>query len=126
MRSIVKGYMGFWEGLSVSLAKPEYEGGCRQIDWDKLRQFIEENKAALQSVSAGLAEDWGHTSGEVWNSDTGYIKLEDTYVYGSSFWATPAVELTYKEDGRTEMVECWKLGDNPKDYFSPDVWGNVA
>ncbi|AFQ17975.1 hypothetical protein P9Y62_02865 [Bacillus thuringiensis] len=116
MKSIDKGYMSFASGFIVGPTMPEREGGFRQIDWELLKVFIEKNKEAFQSVEAGLAEDWGCTSGEVWNSDEGYITQNDTYVYASSRWATPAVSVTYK-DGREETFEMWKQGEDSDSYF---------
>jgi hypothetical protein len=116
MKETSLGYMGFTEGMIIGQTMPSYVGGMRQIDWDKLKEFIETNKNELSSVEAGLAEDWEYTSGEVWNSKDGYIKKADTYVYGASKWATPSVHVTFK-DGEIKTLECWKLGENADDYF---------
>lgn len=117
MQEVAKGYMSFIEGFF--LKHPEYKGGSREIDWCKAKEFIEGNKSKITSVSAGLAEDWSCTSGEVWNSTQGYIPQDETYVYGASYWATPSIEVEFN-DGETKMFECWKLGDNEKDYFKEE------
>ena len=112
MKSIGKGYMSFMEGF----AGPRFVDKDKQMDWKKAKEIIEEKKSDIRSVSAGLAEDWGCTSGEVWTSDKGYISQNDTYVYTSSVWATPAIEIEYN-NGETETLECWEYGDNPYAYF---------
>jgi hypothetical protein len=114
MKKIDKGYMGFAEGMIFGMAQPKTN--FRQVDWNKVKEFIEENKENLISVSAGLAEDWGWTSGEVWNNEKGYIPREDTYVYACSSWATPSIEVEYK-DGEIDMFECWIEGNDPHSYF---------
>ena len=68
------------------------------------------------SVEVGLAEDWSFTSGEVWNSNSGYIPQEQTYVYACSNWATPSMSITYL-DGTEETLECWEYGDDSDSYF---------
>ncbi|MGG2935148.1 hypothetical protein ABEO66_13705 [Bacillus pacificus] len=116
MQKIDKGYMSFASGFILGPSMPEREGGYRQINWALLKEFIETNKESFQSVEAGLAEDWGCTSGEVWNDEAGYIPQNDTYVFASSRWATPSISVTYKE-GREETFEMWMNGDNPDSYF---------
>lgn len=117
MKETTLGYMGFAEGMLVGRAMPDYNGGSRQIDWDLLKEFIEQHKTELESVVAGLSEDWGYTSGEVWNSKEGYINQDDTYVYASSPWATPAIDVTFK-NGDSQSLECWKHGNDPSSYFA--------
>lgn len=115
MKKIEKGYLGFAEGMFYGMSQRRINN-FRQVDWNKVKKFIEENKENLVSVSAGLAEDWEWTSGEVWNSEDGYIPKENTYVYASSRWATPSIEVEYK-NGEIDMFECWTNGDNPNSYF---------
>lgn len=117
MDSINKGYMGFSEGMLYGMGITS--NNYKEVDWKRVKDFIEENKDSLESVYAGLAEDWGYTSGEVWNSNDGYIPQEDTYVYACSKWATPSIEVYYK-DGKTSMFECWREGGNPNSYFTFD------
>lgn len=116
MKSIDKGYMGFTSGMIIGPSMPKHEGGFRQINWKLLKEFIEKNKESFESIEAGLAEDWGHTSGEVWNDEKGYIPQDKTYVYDSSNWATPAISVTYK-DGREETFEMWMNGSDSDSYF---------
>ena len=116
MKSIQKKSLGLAEGMLVGPSMPDYEGGMRQANWSKVKQFIEENKEKLSSTEVGLAEDWDCTSGEVWNTESGYIPQEDTYVYASSNWATPSMCLFFK-NGEEQTIECWELGSNAHDYF---------
>lgn len=116
MENIEKGYYGFAEGMYLGAAKCANSKGSKQVDWVKVKEFIEENKDIVQSVTVGLAEDWGYTSGEVWNSTDGYISKEDTYVYASSKWATPAMDVEFK-NGTNETVEVWVNGDDSGSYF---------
>jgi len=115
MKKINKGHIDFM--APFAMPKPQkHDGGTRQIDWDKLHDYIILNQINLESVSAGLAEDWTYTSGDVWNKEQGFIPQEETYVYGSSTWATPSIEVT-DVNGNTEIFECWKLGNGAHDYF---------
>lgn len=113
-------HMSFAEGMFMGPSMTKYAKGHRQVDWDKVSQFIEEHKEEILKVSAGLAEDWGCTAGKVWDYVRGYIPKDDTYVYGASAWATPAIEVVYK-DGRVESYECWKLGTDAHDYFKDEA-----
>lgn len=115
LKEIKEGFMGFFEGLFHNI--PDYEGGHRQVDWLKLRGFIEQNKEYINSVKVGLAEDWTWTSGEVWNDKIGYVPQEEANVFAASRWATPSVKIYYK-DGNCKMIECWIYGDDSGSYFS--------
>lgn len=113
MKPIEKGHIGFAEGFLGP--RGAYSGGDREFDWKKAKEFIDANSDKIASVTVGLAEDWTYTSGEVYENGK-YIPQEDTYVYASSSWATPAMDIEYK-DGNTETVECWVIGSNPESYF---------
>jgi len=114
MKRIEKESMGFADGMLYGMGFPNT--GFKQVDWIRAKEIIEVHKKDIVSVSAGLAEDWDYTSGEVWNSVEGYIKQEDTYVYACSKWATPALEIEYK-DGTEKTIECWIDGDDSSSYF---------
>lgn len=116
MENIEKGHYGFAEGMLLGSAMCANSKGSKQVDWDKVKEFVESNKENLESVTVGLAEDWSYTSGEVWNSKEGYIPKENTYVYASSKWATPAMDVEYKS-GASETLEVWINGDNSDSYF---------
>ena len=118
MKTIRKESLGFTEGMMIGFTKcaGKSESDFKEVDWDRVMSFIEENKEKIESVYVGLAEDWNCTSGEVWNDENGYINEEDTYVFGSSMWATPSMEVDFK-DGANETYECWKQGSNSGGYF---------
>ena len=85
----------------------------RTFDWDKAARLIAERKPKV--AEAGLSEDWEWTGGEIYR-DGAPVKADDTYVYLSSNWATPALML----DG--DKVECWVAekdapGWGPKTYW---------
>lgn len=111
-----KGYMGFTSGMLYGMSQTVNEDNFKQVDWERVKNYIEENKDKIESVTVGLAEDWGYTSGEVYNEDDGYIKKEDTYVYACSHWATPSMEVEFK-DNTSEMMEVSKAGDDSDSYF---------
>lgn len=85
-------------------------GEMKYMDWKRARAICEEHPDATV-ITAGLREDWNHTSGVIYASGK-YVK---GYVYGSSCWATPIVDV----DG--EEIECWTY-DKPKG-FTTDVPG---
>ena len=62
-------------------------------------------------VEIGLAEDWGWTSGTVYEGDS---FVEDPYFFAGSNWATPVVVVN------GEVIECWKLSEEPNDCL--DDW----
>lgn len=119
MNKATKGYMSFADGFRLAPSIPDAAEGFRQIDWDQLKSFIEENKDKISQVSAGLLQDWDCTSGQVWDSEKGYIPRSKTYVYGASRWATPGFDVIWK-GGIAEAFECWKLGDVADAYFNLD------
>jgi L-rhamnose mutarotase len=115
MEIIKKGYMGFSEGMMIGQARGRVsQTGFREVDWNKAKEYIEENKGNIVSVSAGLAEDWEYTHDEVWNEEEGYIKECD--VYACSNWATPSIEVEFS-NGSNIMFECWHYGANSDSRF---------
>ena len=80
------------------------------FDWHKAARLIKEQNP--QSVRAGLSGYWDYTGGPIW-ADGKPIPKSDTYVYLSSNWATPQIEI----DGDTEA--CMKLVSEPPE---PDQW----
>jgi hypothetical protein len=94
----------------TSLAyKKGREGGCRQIDWEKVKEIVESKE--YDTIECGLAEDWACTYGTIF--EDGCLCADGNYeagFYGASRWATPAVKL-YK-DGKSGLFECWILGEN--------------
>lgn len=85
--------------------------GFKQFDWDKAARIIAERKP--KTARAGLAEDWGCTSGRIWE-DGKPVPEDDTYVYLSSNWATPILVLDDDEE-----IVCMKSGEDSGEYW-PD------
>lgn len=61
-----------------------------------------------------LLEDWSWTSGLIYAKGNYY----DGYVYGSSSWATPVVDV----DG--EEIECWTYEKTKEGADKPTWWGD--
>ena len=98
----------FGEGFSL-LGSKSMVGNGKSLDWNGVKSFIEENKDLITSVHGGLSEDWSCTCDEIWNIEEGFI--EDNNVWSSSRWATPAIEVEYK-DGTTKVYEMYVDGMN--------------
>ena len=85
------------------------------FDWEKAARLIKGKQPKV--ASAGLAEDWGYTGGEIWQDGKPTPK-DDTYVYLASTWATPEIDL----DGERE--DCYKMqSETPNwdaDTYFPD------
>lgn len=77
----------------------------RNLDWKGLVDFVEQHKDVINSVFAGLVEDWDWTGDEVYHEDFGWI--EDNYAYTESIWATPIAYIHYK-DGCDEILSVFK------------------
>ena len=87
------------------------------FDWDKAAQLIRERKP--QSASAGLAGDWEYTGGIIYE-DGKPVPKESTYVYLSSNWATPELEI----DGVT--IPCFKMQNVAPDLDAHTYWPESA
>ena len=74
----------------------------RVFDWNKAAKLIKES--GTKEASAGLSEDWDWTGGEIFR-DGEPLDSTQTYVYLSSNWATPVLEI----DG--DEIECWCYND---------------
>lgn len=77
-----------------------------------IKNYIEEHKEEIETVSCGMREDWSWTAETVFwdgefSSEYDWEK-ENISVAGisGSPWATPVMEVEFK-DGRTEIVECY-------------------
>ena len=92
-------------GPRVVATKPI--GEMKYMDWERARKICEaaiaENPDVI--ISAGLMEDWTNTSGKIYEDG----KYTRGYVYGSSCWATPIVDVDGVE------YECWT-------YDKPNGW----
>lgn len=127
MKTIELSSIGFWEGFDAQETQTEFEGGFRQIDWDRLFEFIKKNENDIEMVKAGLAEDWDCTGATVYDFQLGfsngfaYDRDEESAqsLHGASNWATPAIKAYYT-DGSVESYECWTIGDFAG---TPENWG---
>lgn len=81
----------------------------RHYDYKKARDIIKENKDKLKEASLGMSEDWFWTAETIWENGK-YIRrlTKNTEISGidGSRWATPTLELWYK-DGSSEMIPCY-------------------
>jgi hypothetical protein len=100
-------------GMEKSKAAQRAGRPGKRFDWIGAAKLIRERKPKL--VEAGLAEDWGCTSGRIFD-DGEPVKQEDTYVYLSSAWATPIVVL----DG-DEEIDCFLEGQEDPGYWPEDA-----
>lgn len=89
----------------------------RVFDWDKAARIIKERKPSC--AAAGLSEDWGCTGGDIYR-DGQPVKADDTYVYLSSNWATPVLEI----DG--ENIECWLMESQAHGWNARTYWPESA
>lgn len=103
--------LGFAEAMLFGHGRT-CEEGPRVLDWDKAAALVASTDG---EVCAGLAEDWGYTSGVI---GRGGRQVRD-YVYAGSDWATPVVEMP---DG--DVVECWVRADWWFDPDYPEWWGS--
>lgn len=112
----MKGYTDFFMGFfGPEAVATRPIGEMKYLDWEKARKICEvaisENPNVV--ISAGLMEDWNNTSGTIYE-DGEYVR---EYVYGSSCWATPIVDVDGVE------YECW-THEKPKDPSNhvPSWW----
>ncbi len=103
---------GFFRGQAARAAKSR----TKTFDWDKAAQLIKEKKPT--TARAGLSEDWEYTGGRIFEKGK-IIPEKETYVYLSSNWATPELEL----DG--EIMNCWKY-QNETEWDEKTYWPESA
>lgn len=87
------------------------------FDWDKAARLIVERKPF--SARAGLSQCWERTGGIIWE-DGRPIPKDDTYVYLSSFWATPELDL----DGA--IVDCYVMKNETSSWNAYTYWPDSA
>ena len=92
----------------------------KNYDFKKAKQLIAENETNLESASLGMHEDWFWTAETVWENGEFKQQLnEETCIGGiqGSSWATPTIQLLFK-DGSEKMLECSDgQNDNEKPTF---------
>lgn len=87
------------------------------FDWNKAAALIRERKPTI--ASAGLAEDWNWTGGDIYR-DGEPVPKEDTYTYLASTWATPELDL----DGET--VDCFLMQEETDGWDAETYWPHSA
>jgi hypothetical protein len=85
-----------------------------------IKEYIEKNKELIEEVYCGMREDWSWTAEAVFEDNDYTIDLNRDSVsiagIGGSTWATPIMEITFK-DGRTEIVPCYEDdGERENEY----------
>ena len=92
----------------------------KNYNFNKAKQLIAENAENLESASLGMREDWFWTAETVWeNGEYKTLLNNETTIggIGGSSWATPTIQLSFK-DGTEKMIECSKgETDNDKPHF---------
>ena len=75
-----------------------------------IREFIETHKEEIDAVECGMHEDWGWTAETVFSDGDYDTDMNGASVsiagIGGSCWATPVMEVTYK-DGRRKIINCY-------------------
>jgi len=106
------------DSMQAYLRAKAAEGSPQRVfDWNKAAEIIRNQQA--RHAGAGLSGDWGLTGGDIFR-DGKPVPKEDTYVYLSSNWATPELEV----DGET--IDCWvyetdELGWDAHTYWPPSA-----
>ncbi len=78
-----------------------------------IKNYIEEHKEEIETVTCGMREDWGWTAETIFEDgelSTDYNwESEHISVAGisGSTWATPVMRVEFK-DGREEVVDCYE------------------
>lgn len=111
---MAKGYTDFFGGMFTGAAKPTAPGGVKYMDWEKAEKICLEHPYSV--VYAGLAEDWGWTSGKIYENGKWY---DGGTLYDRSKWATPILDVdgeeiecfTHEEHERTGIPKWWGRGE---------------
>lgn len=107
--------MGFTERILYGMNRHATDGS-KVLDWERAADVC---AASKEPVWAGLAEDWGYTSGMIWDGE----KQVRDYVYVFSTWATPVLVIG-DEDG--DGIECFKAATDSDSSDYPEWWGEEA
>ena len=87
------------------------------FDWGKAAKIIKERNAT--TAAAGLAGDWEYTGGYILK-DGKPIPEEETYVFLSSTWARPELEV----DGN--VVDCYRMESETPGWNESTYWPESA
>lgn len=84
----------------------------KKYDGKLIRDFVEANKAQINTVHLGMKEDWTWTNKLLYNAEDGGYQfalgdgdVEVARITGS-FWATPVMAVCYT-DGKAEVIPCY-------------------
>ena len=92
MFKLVDTIAGFLMGQTARAAgKP-----LKNLDWGKLRNFVEEHKGEIADIFAGIKEDWGWTGDHIYSDKDGWI--EPNMAYTESIWVTPVALILWKPE----------------------------
>jgi len=95
-----------------------YRGNEQKVfDWDRAARRIVET--GCKNASAGLANDWEWTGGEILR-DGKPVPQDETYTFLASTWATPELSL----DGDVE--DCFIMRSKSDGWNSGTYWPESA
>lgn len=86
------------------------------FDWAKAARIIKEQN--ITDAYAGLAEDWGWTSGIIFQ-DGKVVPQNKTYTYLASTWATPQLLINHKH------INCYIISSDTK-WNAQTYWPKEA
>lgn len=81
----------------------------KKYDIAKAKKFITVHKADMASVSLGMQEDWFWTAETIWKNGKYTRKIDKNSQFGGingSTWATPMMEVVYKNGDRV-LIDCY-------------------
>ncbi len=81
----------------------------KKYDFEKVKNYIENNRNNIKSVYLGMHEDWFWTAENVFEDGEYTKKLgENTTIAGisGSYWATPVMQVEFK-DGTEKVIGCY-------------------
>lgn len=82
-----------------------------KYDYKLMKKTVQKYSDLIDSVSAGMAEDWWWTAEEIYSDGEFKVNLDDEpEIAGirSSMWATPSIQITWK-DGSEEFMDCYEV-----------------
>ncbi len=96
----------------------------KKYDYKKAQDLIEENKDHISSAALGMRDDWFWTADTVWSGGEYKKDLKAQPEIGgikSSTWATPCLQLEFK-DGSERFYDCFiDDGINTDDGWRPQM-----